>query len=613
MTESAKVVAELAAHDAPVYGVNTGFGDLATVRIPIGELKALQRNLIRSHAAGVGDPLPVDVVRAVLLLRANTLAAGRSGVRPGLAEMLLEMLDRGVHPVIPMHGSVGASGDLSPLAHAALVVIGEGEAYVEGVRMSGADALRKVGLKPVELGPKEGVALINGTQVMTAIGCLALHDAAVLASTADIVGAMSAEALRATDSAWDIELHAARPHPGQQTVAANLRSLMEGSANVASHRVGDTRVQDPYSIRCMPQVHGASRDALDYARRVVEIEINSVTDNPLVFAEQRRVVSGGNFHGQPVAIALDLATIAVAELADISEARVDRLTNSHTSGLPPFLSPAAGTNSGFMVAQYTSAALVTENRLRAFPASVESLPTSAGMEDHVSMGVHAALKLAAVVRNTRDALAIEALCGAQGLDLLGATTAPGIEEARRVVREHVPMLETDRALAPDIAAVADLIEREILLAALDGYARAVAGWCTVYADTRETLATLRERGYRLGLLSNTWWAAAWHNADLAAHGLAPLLDELVYTSDLECSKPHPAVFREIASRLGVASKMCVMIGDRQVDDVSGARAAGMRAIWRRNDSGFPTSDVAPDAVVDALAELPPLLRSWGGA
>ncbi len=466
MSDSAKLVAELAAGEAPVYGVNTGFGDLATVRIPTSELRALQRNLIRSHAAGVGDPLPIDVVRAVLLLRANTLAAGRSGVRPELAEMLLEMLDRGVHPVIPMHGSVGASGDLAPLAHAALVLMGEGEAFVEDARMSGADALKRAGLKPLELGPKEGVALINGTQVMTAIGCLALHDAEVLASTADIVGAMSAEALRATDAAWNADLNAARPHPGQQTVAANLRSLMEGSANVASHRVGDTRVQDPYSIRCMPQVHGASRDALDYVRRVLQIEINSVTDNPLVFAEQRRVVSGGNFHGQPVAIALDLATIAVAEIADISEARVDRLTNAHTSGLPPFLSPAAGTNSGFMVAQYTSAALVAENRLRSFPASVESIPTSAGMEDHVSMGVHAALKFAAVVRNTRYALAIEALCGAQGLDLLGATTAPGVEEARRVVREHVPMLETDRALAPDIAAVADLIGHEIMLAAV---------------------------------------------------------------------------------------------------------------------------------------------------
>jgi histidine ammonia-lyase len=277
---------------------------------------------------------------------------------------------------------------------------------------------------------------------------------------------MSAEALRATDAAWNVALHAARPHPGQQTVATNLRVLMEGSANVASHRLGDPRVQDPYSVRCMPQVHGATRDALAYVRRVLEIEINAVTDNPLVFAEERRVVSGGNFHGQPIALALDLATIAVAELADISEARVDRLTNAHTSGLPPFLSPDAGTNSGFMVAQYTSAALVTENRLRSFPASVESLPTSAGMEDHVSMGLHAAHKLAAVVRNTRDALAIEALCAAQGLDLIGATTAPGVEEARRVVREHVPRLGADRALAPDIATMADVIEREVLLAAV---------------------------------------------------------------------------------------------------------------------------------------------------
>jgi histidine ammonia-lyase len=466
MSESAKVVAELAAGDAPVYGVNTGFGDLATVRIPSADLRALQRNLVRSHAAGVGDPLPADVVRAVLLLRANTLAAGRSGVRPELAEMLLELLDRGVHPVVPMHGSVGASGDLAPLAHIALVLIGEGEAFVDDARVAGAEALKRSGLKPLELGPKEGVALINGTQVMTAIGCLALHDAEVLATTADIVGAMTAEALRATDAAWDEELHAARPHPGQQTAAANLRALMDGSPNVASHRVGDPRVQDPYSIRCMPQVHGATRDSLAYVRRVLEIEINAVTDNPLVFAERRRVVSGGNFHGQPVAIALDLATIAVAELADISEARVDRLTNGHTSGLPPFLSPDAGTHSGFMVAQYTSAALVTENRLHAFPASVGSLPTSAGMEDHVSMGVHAAHKLAAVVRNTRDALAIEALCAAQGLDLIGATTAPGVEEARRVVREHVPKLESDRALSPDIARISDLIGREVLIAAV---------------------------------------------------------------------------------------------------------------------------------------------------
>ncbi len=463
---AAKLVEEIAERDEPVYGVNTGFGDLATVRVPPSEVRALQRNLVRSHAAGVGDPLPVEAVRAILLLRANTLAAGRSGVRASVIHLLLDLLNRGVHPVIPMHGSVGASGDLAPLAHAALVLIGEGEAIHDGKRKAAADALRHADLKPIELAPKEGVALINGTQVMTAIGCLALHDAEVLATTADVVGAMSAEALRATDTAWDEALQAARPHPGQMLVAANLRRLIGGSPLVASHRTGDPRVQDPYSVRCMPQVHGASRDALLYTRRVLEIEINAITDNPLVFAEEGRIVSGGNFHGQPVAIALDLATVAVAGLADISEARIDRMTNGHTSGLPAFLSPNAGAHSGFMVAQYTAAALVAENRLRAMPASVQSIPTSAGMEDHVSMGVHAAHKLAAVVRNTRDVLAIEALCGAQGLDALGAQSSPAIEAARRVVREHVAVLEEDRPLSGDIAMMSDVIAREVVITEL---------------------------------------------------------------------------------------------------------------------------------------------------
>ncbi len=425
---AARVVAEVADGDAAIYGINTGFGDLAQVRIARGDLAKLQLNLLRSHAAGVGDPLPRDVTRAVLLLRANTLAAGRSGVRPETIDLLLDLLNRGVHPVIPMHGSVGASGDLAPLAHAALVLVGEGEATFEEKRMSGADALKRAGLKPLELGPKEALALINGTQVMTAIGCLALHDAESLATTADIVGALSAEALRATDAAWDEALQDARPHPGQRVVAANLRRLVHGSPIIASHKGGDPRVQDPYSIRCMPQVHGASRDALAYARGVLEI--------------------------------------AVAELADISESRVDRMTNGHTSGLPPFLTHDAGMNSGFMVAQYTAAALVTENRMRSMPASVESIPTSADMEDHVSMGVHAAHKLAAVVTNTRNVLAIEALCAAQGLDLLGMTSAPGAEAARRVIREHVPKLEADRPLAPDISTMRDVIARDLLATAV---------------------------------------------------------------------------------------------------------------------------------------------------
>ena len=466
VADAAKLVAKLAEGETAVYGVNTGYGDLAQVRVAPADLRALQRNLVRSHSAGVGDPLPPDVVRAILLLRAATLAAGRSGVRPETIHLLLDMLNRGVLPVIPRLGSVGASGDLAPLAHAALVMIGEGEAFHDGKRKPGADALRHADLRPLELAPKEGLSLINGTQVMTAIGCLAVHDAEVLATAADIIGALTAEALRATDSPWDRALHEARPHPGQGVVASNLRALTGGSPILESHRVGDPRVQDPYSIRCMPQVHGASRDALAYARRVLEIEINSVTDNPLVFAEEGRVVSGGNFHGQPVAIALDLATIAVAELADVSEARIDRLTNGHTSGLSPFLARDPGRNSGYMVAQYTAAALITENRLRAFPASVESVPTSAGMEDHVSMGTHAALKLAEVVRNSRDVLAIESLCAAQGLDLLGMRSTPALEAARAVVREHVPTLDDDRALSGEIATMSLVIAREVLSAAV---------------------------------------------------------------------------------------------------------------------------------------------------
>jgi histidine ammonia-lyase len=460
---AAKLVDDIVKRDEPVYGVNTGFGDLATERIPVADLKILQRNLVRSHAVGVGDPLPTDVVRAAMLLRANTLAAGRSGVRGETLRLLIDMLDRGVHPVIPMYGSVGASGDLAPLAHMALVLIGEGEAFHDGKRKSAADALKHADLKAVELGPKEGLSLINGTQVMTAIGCLALHDAEVLATSADVISAMSAEALRATDQAWEEAIHYARPHPGQRAVAANLRALVTGSPIRESHRHGDPRVQDPYSVRCIPQVHGATRDALGYVRRVIETEIDSVTDNPLVFPEDGRVLSGGNFHGQPVSLALDLAAIAVAQLGDISEARIDRLTNGHTSGLPPFLTLRPGSNSGFMVAQYTAAALVAEDRLRAVPASIQSIPTSAGMEDHVSMGVHAAHKLTAIVRNVRDILAIEALCAAQGLDLLKMRSSEPLEAARHIVREQSAFLDDDRSLAPDIARAADAIGREVLV------------------------------------------------------------------------------------------------------------------------------------------------------
>jgi histidine ammonia-lyase len=471
---AAKYVKQLASSPEPIYGVTTGFGELSTVRVSPEDGRALQKNLLRSHAVGTGDPLPEEVVRAILVLRANTLAAGRSGVRQETLELLTNMLNRGVFPLVPEHGSVGASGDLAPLAHLSLVLIGEGEALYEGKRMSGADALREAHLKPVTLEPKEGISLINGTQVMTAIACLALHDAELLAVQADIVGAMSAEALRATDRAWDTALHQTRPYVGQLRVAANLRALMHGSAIVASHRANDPRVQDAYSVRCMPQVHGAARDALAYVRHVLETEINSVTDNPLVFPELGRVISGGNFHGEPVAIACDLATIASTELADISESRIQRLLDPHFSSLPAFLSPRPGLHSGFMVAQYGSAALLTELRLLSAPASVHSVPTSAGMEDHVSMGLHAARKFRAAMRPLRDVLATEALCAAQGLDLLGLEPGAAVRAAHRAVRDASPPLEEDRPLAPDIARVGEQLGAGVLLAAVHQVVREIA-------------------------------------------------------------------------------------------------------------------------------------------
>lgn len=471
---AAKYVRQLMASSEPVYGVTTGFGDLASVRVSAEDARALQRNLVRSHAVGTGDPLPDEVVRAVLLLRANTLAAGRSGVRTDTVELLIDMLDRGVLPILPEHGSVGASGDLAPLAHLALVLIGEGEARYEGARVGGAEALRRAGLKPLVLEPKEGLSLVNGTQVMTAIACLALHDAEVLAATADVVGAMSAEALRATDRAWETALHQTRPFPGQLRVAANLRAMTQGSPIVASHRSNDPRVQDAYSIRCMPQVHGAVRDSLAHVRRVLEVEINSVTDNPLVFPEEARVISGGNFHGEPVAIVADLATIAVTELADISEARIERLMDPHFSNLPPFLTPKPGLNSGLMVAQYGAAALLTELRLLAAPASVHSIPTSAGMEDHVSMGVHAARKFRRAAHIAADLLATEALVAAQGLDLVGLEPAQPVASAKRVIREISPRLVEDRSLARDITRLGDLIRSEALLTSVRQLIRELA-------------------------------------------------------------------------------------------------------------------------------------------
>ena len=464
MSASRAVIERVVAAGETVYGVTTGFGDLADVRIEPGQTAELQRNLVRSHAAGVGDPLPAEVVRAMLLLRANGLAIGLSGVRPELVDLLFGMLNSGVHPVVPSRGSVGASGDLAPLAHVALVLIGEGEVADASGRTPGGKALRSAGLEPIELQAKEGLALLNGTQLMAGLAVLALHDARRLALEADVIGAMSLEAMLGTAAAFDEAVIDARPHPGQVAAAAHLRQILADSQIGESHRSSPHRVQDAYSLRCMPQVHGAVRDALDQLERVLLIEMNAVTDNPLVFLDGQ-VRSGGNFHGEPLALVIDYAKIAVSELASISERRTARLTDAHLSGLPPFLSEAPGLQSGLMIAQYSAAALVNELQTLAHPSSVDTIPTSANQEDHVSMGATAALHLREVVDRAETVLAIEALCAAQGLDFRAPLRpGAGVATAHRRVRATVPHLDADRPPAPDIVAVRELLREGSLLA-----------------------------------------------------------------------------------------------------------------------------------------------------
>jgi len=452
-----------------VYGVNTGFGALAEVRISADQVAQLQQNLVRSHASGVGSPLPRESVRGMMLLRAAVLATGRSGARAVCCERLCELLNAGVHPQIPARGSVGASGDLAPLAHLALGMIGEGLAEYRGETLPAAEALRRADLAPLVLEAKEGLTLLNGTQHMTAIGGMAILDSEETCRIADIAGAMSLEALKGTVRAFDERVVAARPHPGQIEVARFLRELLAESPIAESHK-DCGKVQDPYSLRCMPQVHGATRDVLAFARTVLEREAGSSTDNPLVFVggpDGDEMISGGNFHGQPVALALDAAAIAVAELANISERRVEQLVNPHlSSGLPPFLAPDSGLNSGFMIAQVAAAALVSENKVLAHPASVDSIPSSAGREDHVSMGATAALKFATIHDHVRTVLAIELLCAAQGLDLRRPLTSTRpIEAVHAVIRAKVPAMMVDRPLAPDIQAVRALIDDGTLIAA----------------------------------------------------------------------------------------------------------------------------------------------------
>jgi histidine ammonia-lyase len=456
--------------DAPaVYGVNTGFGALAEVRISAAQVTQLQQNLVRSHASGVGAPLPRDCVRGMMLLRAAVLATGRSGARAVCCERLCQLLNAGVHPHIPARGSVGASGDLAPLAHLALGMIGEGLAEHRGEILPAAEALRRAEIEPLVLEAKEGLTLLNGTQHMTAVGGLALFDADMTCQVADIAGALSLEALKGTVRAFDERVVAARPHLGQIAVARFLRALLGASAIAASHE-DCGKVQDPYSLRCMPQVHGATRDLLAFARSVLEREAASSTDNPLVFVDGPggdEMISGGNFHGQPVAMALDAAAIAIAALANISERRVEQLVNPHlSSGLPPFLAPDSGLNSGFMIAQVAAAALVSENKVLAHPASVDSIPSSAGREDHVSMGATAALKLATIHDHVRTVLAIELLCAAQGIDLRRPlTTTRPLEAVHAAIRARVPAMMVDRPLAPDIEVVRELIDNGTIVVA----------------------------------------------------------------------------------------------------------------------------------------------------
>jgi histidine ammonia-lyase len=446
---------------AAIYGVTTGFGKLSDLRIPRDQLARLQTNLVRSHAAGVGQELEVAEVRAALAVRANSLARGFSGVRPVVVELLVELLNRGVHPIVPSRGSVGASGDLAPSAHLSLVLIGEGVAEYRGERLPGAEALRRAGLEPLQLEAKEGLSLLNGTHFMAAVGGLACRRALTLLDTADLAGALSLEVLLGTPAATDPRIHSVRSHPGQLESAANLARLVAGSAIVASHH-DCGRVQDAYSLRCIPQVHGAVRDALRHVCAIVEREMNSATDNPLVFPEEAEgagaILSGGNFHGAPLAYGFDYAALALADLAGISERRLERLVNPDLSGLPAFLSVEPGLSSGYMILQVTAAALVSENKVLAHPASVDSIPTSANKEDHVSMGMSAALKLREVVRNAELVVAGEnrAACPAmvfrRPLD-----PGPGTGAACRMVRALVPPPGPDREIAPEIEAVARLV------------------------------------------------------------------------------------------------------------------------------------------------------------
>jgi histidine ammonia-lyase len=466
MLASRRALEKLVEDGRTIYAVNTGVGELVDVKIPREELENLQINLLRSHACGVGDRYPTEIVRAMMLLRANALAKGYSGVRPDVVDMLVGMLNKRVHPSVPRQGSVGASGDLVMLAHLGLAMIGEGEAEAGHGYEPGVRALRRKKLSPLSLEPKEAISLINGTQAMGAVGVLATKDAAVLADNAQLAAAMSLEALKGTSSAFDIRISQVRPHKGQLQVSRNMISLLQGSEIMVSHH-DCPKIQDAYSLRCIPQVMGASLDAIWYAEDVLEVEMNSATDNPLFFPEDRIVVSGGNFHGQPVALAMDFLGLSVHELGSFSERRTARMLDEKLSGLPPFLTRHGGVCSGLMVPQYVAASLVSENKVLVHPASADSIPTSANQEDHNSMGTIAAWKARQIVENSRRVIAIELIAAAQGLDFIHLSSSHAVENVKAVLRKEVPPLEEDRSLAGEIEKVAQMITTGVFIDAAE--------------------------------------------------------------------------------------------------------------------------------------------------
>lgn len=469
IAESADAVKRILAKGDPVYGINTGFGKLASVRIADGDLATLQTNIVLSHAAGVGAPMPAGVVRLMMALKLASLAQGASGIQPATAALLEAMLNAGLTPVIPAQGSVGASGDLAPLSHMAAAMIGTGAILVGGKAMPARQALAGAGLTPLTLGPKEGLALLNGTQFSTAYALAGLFETETLFQSALVTGALSTEAAKGSDAPFDARIHALRGHRGQIDCGAALRDLMAGSAIRASHRVNDPRVQDPYCLRCQPQVMGAALDVLRQAATTLAIEANGVSDNPLIFTETDEALSGGNFHAEPVAFAADMIALAICEIGSLSERRIAMLVDPALSGLPAFLTPKPGLNSGFMIPQVTAAALVSENKSRAYPASVDSIPTSANQEDHVSMAAHGARRLLSMAENARAVIAIEALAAAQGCDFHAPlASSAALERARAVIRFAVPKLEDDRHFHPDIEAAIALVRDGALIGAVDG-------------------------------------------------------------------------------------------------------------------------------------------------